>query len=228
MIAIIGAMPEEISEIQKIMTEKVTEVYSKINFTKGIINGVECVVALSGIGKVNAAVCTQTTIMIYSPDIIINTGIAGALREDIKIGEIVLADYVMQHDIDTTAVGDEKALIPTLNIVKIPCDNYTNEKIKALSKSLEDTLHIGTIASGDQFICNREKLYDIRDKFNASVCEMEAGSIGQVCYMNSVPFVALKIISDNANEDSNIEYNKFKYLVAHKTTQLISQLISKM
>lgn len=228
MIAIIGAMPEEINSIKEIMSSKITEVYSKISFTKGIINNIECVVALSGVGKVNAAVCTQAAIMRYSPDIVINTGVAGALKENIKIGDIVLANFVMQHDIDTTAVGDVKALISTLNIVKIPCNNFTNEKIIDLAKGLGVPLHIGTVASGDQFICSKEKLLNIRNEFNATACEMEAGSIGQVCYMNDVPFVVLKIISDNAIEGSQVEYSQFKYLVAHKTTDLISHLISKI
>lgn len=225
MIAIIGAMPEEIHEIQNLMTDKTTEVHSKINFTKGIINNVECVVALSGVGKVNAAVCTQTAIMLYSPDIVINTGISGALRENIKIGDIVLADYVMQHDIDTTAIGDEKALISTLNIIKIPCDKFTNQKIKSLAKSLNYNIHIGTVASGDQFICNKEKLISIRDEFDAAACEMEAGSIGQVCYMNDVPLTVLKIISDNADNSSPSEYKKVKNIVANKTATLISNLV---
>ncbi len=228
MIAIIGAMPEEINAIKDIMTRKVTEVCSKITFTRGIINDTECVVALSGIGKVNSAVCTQTAIMKYSPDIVINTGVAGALREDVKIGDIVLADFVMQHDIDTTAIGDVKALISTLNIVKIPCDNFTNKKIANLAEKLNIPMRIGTVASGDQFICSKEKLLRIRDEFDAAVCEMEAGSIGQVCYMNDVPFVVLKIISDNAGNDSHSEYSQFKYLVAHKTTDLISHLVSKI
>lgn len=228
MIAIIGAMPEEINAIKEIMTKKVTEVFSKINFTKGIINDTECVVALSGVGKVNAAVCTQAAIMKYSPNIIINTGVAGALKESVKIGDIVLADFVMQHDIDTTAIGDVRALISSLNIVKIPCDNFTNKKITDLAKELNIPIHVGTVASGDQFICSKEKLLNIRDEFNAAACEMEAGSIGQVCYMNGVPFVVLKIISDNASEGSHSEYGKFKYLVAHKTTNLISHLVSKI
>lgn len=228
MIAIIGAMPEEINAIKEIMSSKITEVCSKISFTRGMINDTECVVALSGIGKVNAAVCTQVAIMKYSPDIVINTGVAGALKENVKIGDIVLADFVMQHDIDTTAIGDVKALISTLNIVKIPCDSFTNKKIMDLTKELNIPIHVGTVASGDQFICSKEKLINIRDEFNAAVCEMEAGSIGQVCYMNDVPFVVLKIISDGAGEGSESEYSQFKYLVAHKTTDLISRLISKI
>ena len=228
MIAIIGAMPEEIQEIQKNMTNKTTETVSKISFTKGKINGVECVVALSGVGKVNAAVCAQTIIMRYSPKIVINTGVAGAIKENIKIGDIVLANYVMQHDIDTTAIGDEKALISTLNIVRIPCDEAANEIIKDLVASSQQQIHFGTVATGDQFICKREKLISIRDEFDASVCEMEAGSIGQVCYMNDVPFVVLKIISDNASDSSQVEYNKFKNVVAQKTTALISDLVCKI
>ena len=228
MIGIIGAMDVEIESIKKLMVDTKVESFAHINFFSGKINNVDCVVAVCGPGKVNAAICTQLMISKYAPKLIINTGIAGSAVPQVKIGEIVLANCVVQHDMDTSALGDARGLISGINLIRIPCATDVNEAIKVIAKKLGETLHIGTIATGDQFISNSEKLADIQRTFNAMACEMEAGSIGHVCLVNGVKFAALRVISDNADEESHIDYNKFKVIAAEKTAQLIANLISKL
>ncbi len=228
MIGIIGAMDVEIESIKKLIANAKVESFAHINFFSGKINNVDCVVAVCGPGKVNAAICTQLMISNYAPKLIINTGIAGSAVPQVKIGEIVLADSVVQHDMDTSALGDARGLISGINLIQIPCAADVNEAIKSIAKKLGETLHIGTIATGDQFISSSEKIADIQRTFNATACEMEAGSIGHVCLVNGMKFAALRVISDNANEESHIDYNKFKFIVAEKTTQLIANLISAL
>ena len=216
----------EIEAIKNHMTTIKTENIAHINFYIGKLNGIDCVAAVCGPGKVNAAICTQIMISKFSPKTIINTGVAGALKENIEIGDIVLANSVVQHDMDTSAVGDEKGFISGINIINIPCSKIINNKIISICEKLNEHIHIGIIATGDQFISSMEKLSYIKNTFKASACEMEAGSIGHVCYVNNVDFVALRVISDNANSESHIDYNKFKFIVAEKTSHLICKLVN--
>lgn len=226
MIGIIGAMQIEIGSLVKLLTNAKCESFSHINFFSGKINDIDCVIALCGPGKVNAAICAQLMITKYNPKAIINTGVAGALEKNIKIGDIVLADSVVQHDMDTSAVGDARGFISGINLVEIPCTKSINEKIKSAAAQLNENIHSGIIATGDQFISDKEKLSDIKNTFKAIACEMEAGSIGHVCLVNNVKFAALKVISDNADDNSSIDYEKFKIVVAKKTTQLIETAIA--
>lgn len=225
MIGIIGAMQIEIDNLIKLMTDINCENFSHINFFSGKINNIDCVVALCGPGKVNAAICTQIMIIKYNPKVIVNIGVAGALEKNIKIGDIVLANFVVQHDMDTSAIGDARGFISGINLIKIPCSDALNAKINRAAAQLNEKIHIGIIATGDQFISNKEKLLDIKNTFKAIVCEMEAASIGHVCFANNVKFAALKVISDNADENSNFDYEKFKIAAAEKTAHLISTAV---
>ena len=207
MIGIIGAMQIEIDSIINLLTNTKCESFAHINFFSGKINNTDCVIK-------------------YNPQVIINIGVAGALKKNIKIGDIVLADFVVQHDMDTSSIGDARGFISGINLVTIPCATSINEKIKSAAVQLNENIHIGIIATGDQFISNKEKLLDIKNTFKAIACEMEAGSIGHVCLVNNVDFAALKVISDNADENSSIDYEKFKIIVAKKTTLLIETAIA--
>lgn len=227
MIGIIGAMPLEIENILKIMSNLKCESFSHIKFFLGKIKNFNCILAICGPGKVNAAICSQIMILKYNPKIIINIGVAGALKNNIKIGDFVLADYVVQYDMNTSAVGDPKGFISGINLIKIPCSNSINKKIKLITSELNEKIHIGTIATGDEFVSNKEKLLSIKNTFNAIACEMESGSIGHVCFINKIKFAAIRVISDNADENSNKNYEKFKIISAQKTTQIIEHLVDK-
>ena len=226
MIGIIGAMDIEVQGLKDRMKNLVTETVGSIEFSTGILHGVECVVARCGIGKVNAAMCAQTMILRYSPSAIINTGVAGGIGRGISIGHIVVAKNVVQHDMDTTAVGDPKGFLSGLDLVAIPCSEKLIEEIlRAAEDSDGPACHIGTIATGDQFIHEQGALEKIRETFGASACEMEGGSIGQVCYINKVPFTVVRAISDNANDDAHMDYPKFLKIAVKKSFELLTELM---
>ena len=214
MLGIITAMDVELEKLKNSMTDMKIEKVAGCEFLTGTLWGHETVAAVSGVGKVNAAMCTQTMILKYSPEFIINSGVAGGLDKSLKVCSIVVAKDVVQHDMDTSPLGDPVGLISGINMVNIPCD----EKISTLLKNAaeENEIHTvcGCIASGDQFINSSDKKDWLVNTFNASACEMEGASIGHVCYKNNVPFSVIRSISDGADDSSHIAYPEFVKLAA--------------
>lgn len=223
MIGIIGAMEVEVEEIIEKMEQRTTETVFGQTFHCGTLHGVPCVTVQCGCGKVNAALCAQALICHYSPKVVINIGVAGGVGEQIQLGDIVLADGAVQHDMDTTAVGDEPGFISGINLVRIPTSKRLNEVLKQAAKacSYEGTVHTGPIATGDQFISNGETLHGIADRFGAFACEMETASIAQVCYVNQVEYTALRCISDHADNNAGVDFPKFAAYAAHRTTDIL-------
>lgn len=229
MIGIIGAMDIEVRGITEKMTDKTEETISGTVFTKGKLGKNECVVCKCGIGKVNAAIATQTMILRYSPTEIINTGIGGGTSLETGIGSIVIAKNVVQHDMDTTAIGDERGtlFLPEENIIYLPCDEGLIEKLSAACDSvgIKDYV-VGTVATGDRFISGNDNRIELHTSFHALACEMEGGSIGHVCYINKVPFGILRSISDSISpEDDGVEYSTFSRSAAEKAVSIISALL---
>ena len=228
MIGLIGAMDIEVDGLKHIMTDKSEETISGITFTRGMIGNRECIVAKSGIGKVNAAVTAQTMILRYSPEKIINTGIGGSTSMDTHIGSVVVAKNVVQHDMDTTIIGDKpgELFLPGESIVFIPCDSRLSEELENACKSLGESCVSGTVATGDQFISGNDKRASLNERFGAVACEMEGGSIGQVCYINKVPFAVLRSISDSmSEEDDAVEYSVFSRSAAERSIKIIKSFL---
>lgn len=230
MIGIIGAMAVEVEEILARMAEDRQETVSGIVYHIGRIAEKDCVVAKCGVGKVAAAVCAQTMILKFAPSAVVNVGVAGGIGLDMHIGDVVVSSGLVQHDMDTSAVGDEKGLISGLNLVVIPAPKALAELAERTAERIygKEKVHAGIIATGDQFISDGERLDRIRDEFGACACEMEGGSIAQVCYMNGVDFIVIRAISDNANETAAINYNRFFKESAHAATELIAALVPKL
>jgi 5''-methylthioadenosine/S-adenosylhomocysteine nucleosidase len=229
MVGIIGAMAVEVENIIKGMPDARKECISGITYYIGEMNGRECVVAQCGIGKVAAAVCAQTMILRYSPEVLINVGVAGGIGEGVHIGDIVVSSGLVQHDMDTSALGDPKGLISGLNLVTIPAsDRLVKLVAQAGATVYGDGIHVGVIATGDQFICDAGKLLLLAQEFGAAACEMEGGSIAQVCFMNRVDFVVIRAISDNANEDAGVDFGTFAAESAYKTAELITRLLPEL
>ena len=228
-IGIIGAMEVEVKELKEQMqiTRQLTK--AGMEFCEGILEGQDVVVVRSGVGKVNAAVCSQTMILKYSPDIMINVGVAGGLSDEFKIGDIAVADSVVEHDMDTSPIGDPVGLISGINLVNIPCDKKLADLMEqAVSKVGTITSKRGVIASGDQFISKQEQRDRIKDNFGAIAAEMEGASIGHVCYMNGVPFGVLRAISDGANDDSHMDYPEFVKMAAANSIKIILELLNSI
>ncbi len=226
MIGIIGAMDIEIDGFKQYMTDITTVKHSFFEFTGGKIDGKEVVLVMCGIGKVSAAICTQIMIDRFSPDIIINTGVAGGLHNELSIGDIAIACDVVQHDMDTTVFGDPKGYISNLMKVKIPVKTEICKKLKQIADNLEATNVIcGTIATGDQFISTPYQKNQIKDEFDAIAAEMEGGAVGHVCYANGVNFGVIRAISDNASGDALSDYESFKLNAAQKTIHIVSEFV---
>lgn len=223
MIGIIGAMEIEISGLREQMEDRQTERISGVRFDWGTIHGVLCAVAVCGPGKVNAAVCAQAMVMRFHPRLIINSGIAGGIGENVQIGDVVIATAVVQHDMDTSPLGDPVGLISGLNLIEIPADEAAS---RLLAEHAQQIYHGGVfrgiIATGDQFMADRKKIEAIAEQFHAMACEMEGGSIGQVCYMNKTPFAILRAISDNGNDDAVLDYPKFAQQAADRSVALLT------
>ena len=202
---------------------------SSVVFYRGKINGIDTVVAVAGVGKVNAAVCAQTMILEYSPDYIINTGVAGGLSEELKIGDAAVADKVAEHDMDTSPLGDELGFITGINKVYMQCDEYISGLMYDAAKSVDGINAVrGTIASGDQFIASEEQRRFIKKNFNAVAAEMEGAAIGHVCTMNNVKFGVLRAISDGANSDSTIDFPTFTKMAVKNTVEIIVKMLDKL
>lgn len=230
MIGIICALSIEADGLKNMMTEKTEESYGKINYTKGIINGTDVVVAECGIGKVNAAMSTQIMIDRFSPSAIVNSGVAGALSPELSVGDIVIATDVVQHDMDTTALGDPLGQIQFNDETKIyiPTDEEISKKLTDSCSVLEDTKILpGRIATGDIFVCEKEHRLNTGKTFNAHACEMEGASVGQVCYRNNIPFAILRSISDSIDENTAVDFMEFRVIAADKSIKVIAEFLSK-
>lgn len=225
MIGIIGAMDIEVNGLIQAMTDKQEQTISGITFTRGTIGKQECVVAKCGIGKVNAAIAAQTMILRYAPDRIINTGVGGSTCRKTHVGYVVIAENVVQHDMDTTIIGDKpgELFLPEEKLVYIPCDQQLIEDLEKACKQTENIHYVvGTVATGDQFISGNDKRSRLSEQFGAIACEMEGGSIGQVCYVNHVPFVVLRAISDSmSEEDDAVEYAVFSKMAAENSIRIL-------
>ena len=228
MIGIIGAMDIEIEGFKTYMTDITVQKYASYEFICGKIDGKDAVVVMCGIGKVSAAICTQMMIDKFSPDVIINTGVAGGLDINLGIGDVAIATDVVQHDVDTTIFGDPAGYISNLNLVNIPSDEKVCNLLYEISSKLKDTKTIkGTIATGDQFINTPYQKNQIKDNFDAIATEMEGGSIGQVCYFNGISFGIIRAISDNASGDALMDYETFKSLAAEKTIRIVTEFVKQ-
>jgi len=226
MLGIIGAMEVEVETLKLLIKDKKEEQVSGVNFISGKLGNEDVVVAKCGVGKVFAAICAEAMILTYQPDMIINVGVAGSLDTSLNIGDVVIAKSVVQHDMDTTPIGDPYGMLSDIKLIHIPTDEKFTAKLEDAVKSVGIPYKIGIVASGDQFIDKPEQKSFIKDHFNANACEMEGGSIGHVCYVNNIPFAVLRAISDGANEDSKMDFPTFTKLAAENTVKVIKKLVS--
>lgn len=226
MIGIIGAMDIEVEKIKAQLSDTSEKNISGISFTLGTFSGKDVVVAKCGVGKVFAALCTEAMILTFSPDMIINVGVAGCLDKSLKIGDIVISDSVVQHDMDTSPLGDPKGLLSDINIINIPADKRVLSALCESVSRLGLPYLVGTIASGDQFIADSGKKDFIVSQFGAKSCEMEGGAIGHVCYVNNIPFGVLRAMSDGADDGAKMDFPEFAKMAAEHSTAVIKEFLS--
>lgn len=229
MIGIIGAMKEEVESLKSSMVIVEKSIMANMEFYKGVLFGKEAVVVVSGIGKVNAAVCTQILCDIYKIDTVINVGVAGGIDTIVKPGDIVVATSLVQHDMDCTVFGDKAGQIPRMDVYDFKCDeNLVNIALNVKLDNEDTKIIKGIIATGDQFIANTEKIRWIQSTFNASAVEMESASIAQVAYLNKKPFIIIRSISDNANTGAHIDFGEFVPIAVKNSTQIVKGLLENI
>lgn len=226
MLGIIGAMTVEVESLKKLMEDLKILTISGIDFYSGKLCGVDVVVAVSGVGKVNAAVCTQTMILKFDVKAIINVGVAGGLVKDLNVCDIAVAESVVEHDMDTSPLGDPVGFVSGLDLIYMNADEKISSMLYNASNAIDGiNVKKGIIASGDQFIGDSEKKQYITDKFNAIAAEMEGASIGHVCTMNKVPFGVLRAISDGADDGAPMTYEEFTVKAVKNSVSIILEFL---
>ena len=226
MIGIIGAMDSEVRALKDAMKNAVTKKTASVEFCSGVLCGKDAVVAEAGVGKVNAAVTAEIMLLEYGARALINAGVAGGLDASLDIGDIVVAERVAEHDMDTTPFGDPAGFITGLERVYMDCDIRITE---ALFKAAGETgAHVikGTIVSGDQFICRNDQRERLIGTFGAAAAEMEGAAIGHVCAMNDVPFGVIRAMSDSANSDSVVDFPAFEEKAAARSVEIIKRALN--
>lgn len=222
-IGIIAAMQIELDGLKAAMEDTKTETVSGMEFVRGTIGENTVVAVVCGIGKVFAAMCAQTLILRYAPDAVINIGVAGAVGPGLRVLDVVIADKVCQHDMDTSAIGDPVGLVSGVNEIYFPADPGL---VNGLGRAAEacGVKHVtGTVASGDQFLHDGGKKQWIHNTFGAVAGEMEGGSVGQVCYVNAVPFAVLRCISDG--DGGGMEYSEFAPKAAAQSIRVVLEFL---
>ena len=231
MVGIICAMAIEVDGLKAMMSGAENFTYANMTFTKGYLENREVVAVECGVGKVNAAMCAQIMIDRFSPDVIINSGVAGATSEEVKICDMVIGTEVFEHDMNTSALGDPIGLIslPEGNRIFFPSDEETADKIYKICKNVDDANTFkGRIASGDFFVSRRSKRNLLGIRFQALACEMEGGAVGHVCYRNNVPFCVFRVISDDFNKNEGMDFKTFSQIAAERSIKVIREYISAL
>ena len=223
-IGIIGAMSVEVEALKAKLEDSHTETVSGIEFYCGRLFGKQTVVARCGIGKVFAAICAQTMILAFGVDRIINTGVGGTLTERLGILDVAIADGVVQHDMDTSPLGDPVGLISGINKVVLPTSATLADAAQKAAKKLGYNCERGIVASGDQFIGSKQRKDFIAQTFSAICCEMEGAAIGQVCYVSGVECLIVRAISDSADDQAEMDYGRMVELAATRSQAMIEEI----
>ena len=229
-IGIIGAMEEEISRLKENMENVKITSKASMDFYEGTIKGKRAVVVRSGIGKVNAGMCAQILADVFEVDAIINTGIAGSLNNEINIGDIVVSTDVLQHDVDARVFGYRKGQIPQMPVLSFPADEGLRAAAVTACREVNPEIQVfeGRIASGDQFICDQQVKDSIIAEFGAYAVEMEGAAIGQSAWLNQVPFLIIRAISDKADGSAQMDYPAFEKAAIEHSVKLTERMLENL
>ncbi len=228
-IGIIGAMEVEVEILKSKIENLEIKTIAKIDFYTGQLSGKNVVLARSGIGKVNATICTQILIDKFEVDAVINTGVAGAIGSEVDVYDVVVSTELLQHDFDTTAVGDKIGVVCGLDVEMFKAnDTLRKIAVEGAKETLDSNVFEGIIATGDQFISSRDKKNFIRDTFNAMCAEMEGGAIAHTCYLNDIPFVVIRSISDKADDTAEVSYMEFVGKAAKDSSEITQYLLKEL
>lgn len=229
-IGIIGAMDEEVSKLKECLSDLKISSAASMDFYEGKLYGTDVVVVRSGIGKVNAGICAQILADRFHVSAIINTGIAGSLNREINIGDIVLSTDAVQHDVDAVAFGYDLGVIPRMEVSAFPADEQLIEIAKSACEEVLEQVQVfaGRVVSGDQFISDKAKKDWIIENFKGYCTEMEGAAIAQAAYLNQVPFLIIRAISDKADDSADMDYPAFEAMAIENSVKLLKAMIHKI
>lgn len=229
-IGIIGAMEEEVAALKEKMELKEVLKKASMEFYQGTLQGKDVVVVRSGIGKVNAGLCTQILIDVFGVTHVINTGIAGSLDARIDIGDIVISTEAVQHDMDATEFGYPLGQIPRMETFAFPADERMGQIAKEACEKVNPEVQVfmGRVVTGDQFIAGRDIKDRIKANFDGLCTEMEGGAIAQAAWLNQVPFVVIRAISDKADDSAQMDYPTFERQAILHSVRLTEEMIRNL
>ncbi len=230
-LGIIGAMDIEIAALKENMTDLVTHSRTGMTFFEGKLEGLDAVVVQCGVGKVNAAMCTQILCDCFAVTHVVNTGVAGSLCNDLDIGDLVISQDAMHHDFDCSVINPNYSVgqVPGMAVRAYPAD----ERLAAMafaSAEAQNPGHtrMGRVASGDQFICRRDQKEKIIHDTGALCTEMEGAAIAHTAWRNNIPFVVIRAISDKADDSAQMDYPTFEAIAAKRCAAVTMTLAGKL
>ena len=223
-IGIIGAMELEVEQLKAELSESRIVKKAGMEFHEGILNGASVVVVRSGIGKVNAALCVQILADLFQVTHVINTGVAGSLNAELDIGDILISQDALHHDVDVTIFGYRPGEVPQMGFREFQAD----QRLAALAKDACVNGVLGRVVSGDQFISSKEVKERLISQFHGDCAEMEGASIAHGAYLNGIPFVIIRAISDKADDSAEMDYPTFEAAAARHSAALVKELAGKI
>lgn len=227
---IIGAMPEETATLLDAMHETKCVKIGDREFHIGTLEGKKVVISECGYGKVNAGVSTQLMITEFGVTAVINSGVAGTLDANVGVGDIVVSTDTVQQDYDMHEIGFERGLVPNVGRISIDADEkLRTAAVNAIRATAADTkVFEGRVCTGDQFVSGVDEMKDITDVFGGMCCEMEGGAIAQVCYLNNVPFVIIRAISDDVDGGGPADYAEFEKEMAALCAEMTIKMMKEL
>lgn len=229
-IGIIGAMEPEVEELKAKMTVSRVCEKATMHFYEGTLHNAEVVIVKCGIGKVNAAICAQLLVDLFDVSHIINTGVAGSLSADLAIGDIVISSDTIYHDMDFTPLGCEPGQIPGIDVKAFPADPHMVKAAKRSCEKMNPDINviIDRIVSGDQFVASKDAQTRIIQAVGGRCTEMEGAAIAHVAYLNGIPFVIVRAISDKADDSAHVDYPAFEKAAARHCAALVEDFIQTL
>ncbi|EAI3905950.1 MULTISPECIES: 5'-methylthioadenosine/adenosylhomocysteine nucleosidase [Campylobacter] len=226
-IAILGAMPEEVTPLLETLKEYQTIEYANNTYYIAKYKNHELIIAYSKIGKVNSTLSATIMIEKFKAELMLFTGVAGAFNPSLEIGDLIYATKLAQYDLDITAFGHPLGYVPG-NEIFIKTDDKLNNLAIEVAKELGVKLQSGIIATGDEFICDENKKAKIREIFNADACEMEGASVALVCDALKIPCLVLRSMSDKAGEKAEFDFDEFVEKSAKISANFVLKICEKL
>jgi len=222
-VGIIGAMDEEVASLKAAVESPENTSIAGMEFCKGKLDGLDVVIVQCGVGKVNAGVCAHTLINLFGCTKIINTGVAGGMNTKVKVCDIVVSDAVCPHDLELRFLEN----YPPYHSMYEADEKLVNAVCQVCAEK-NIVNHVGRIVSGEAFVSDSKLKQDICDRLSPLAVDMETAAVGQCAYRNNIPFVSVRCISDNADDEGEMSFDEFEKIAAKKVAEIVLETVKKI